>query len=66
MSISRNLRVLVIEDNPEMVKTYSDAITILRDDFDVEKPVIAGGYDQAVSQISRSFPFHLVILVSTS
>ncbi len=62
MSISRNLRVLVIEDNPEMVKTYSDAITILRDDFDVEKPVIAGGYDQAVSQISRSFPFHLVIL----
>lgn len=62
MSLSRNLRVLVIEDNLQMVQTYRDVIDILKEEFDVEEPVIAGGFDEAIQQIERPFPFHLVVL----
>lgn len=64
MSYSRSLRVLLIEDCPEVVRAYEAALTSLGEDegFDIVAPTVAGGVTEAMEQLASNTPIHVVVL----
>lgn len=64
MSYSRSLRVLIVEDDPSVIRGYQLGFKLLKaqEDFDLVAPFVAGGYDEAVEALGRQSPIHLVVL----
>ncbi len=64
MSYSRSLRVLIIEDEADVIEAYKTAFALLKseDGFDLVDPVVAGGVADAIAKLSTSSPFHVVVL----
>jgi len=64
MSYSRSLRVLIIEDEADVIGAYKTAFELLKTEegFDLVDPIVAGGVEDAIAKLSTSSPFHVVIL----
>lgn len=64
MSYSRSLRVLIIEDEADVIGAYQFALLRLKseDGFDLVDPIVAGGVDDAITKLETSSPFHVVVL----
>ncbi len=63
MSLPRSTRILVIEDEPDMIFTYETIFKrITKEGDSLSQAVYAGGLSQAISAIDRHTPFHVVIL----
>ncbi len=64
MSYSRSLRVLIIEDEADVIGAYQFALSRLKseDGFDLVDPIVAGGVDDAIMKLKTNSPFHVVVL----
>lgn len=64
MSYSRSLRVLIIEDEADVIEAYRTAFSLLKDvdGFDLVDPVVAGGFADAITKLNTRSPFHVVVL----
>ena len=62
MSYPRQIRSLVIEDEQTPIENYRALFEQLKQKFDMAPPVFARSYDDAVSHLSGTSIFHLVIV----
>jgi CheY-like chemotaxis protein len=62
MGFPRRLRVLVIEDEHQMVQAYRDYLAMMAERHPMGEVRVAQGYDDAMAELRSDAFFHLVIL----